>query len=68
MVGEGNEATAIGLLFGINGTIGIGAPFIASLIIENLGGYGSIFYYAGALSAASALAVIAARFGVRSNN
>ena len=68
VVGEGNEATAIGLLFGINGTIGIGAPFIASLIIENLGGYGSIFYYAGALSAASALAVIAARFGVRSNN
>ena len=67
VVGEGNEATAIGLLFGINGTIGIGTPFIASLIIENLGGYGSIFYYAGALSAASAVAVIATKIIAPSN-
>ena len=68
VVGEGNEATAIGLLFGINGTIGIGTPFIASLIIEHMGGYGSIFYYAGGLSAASAVAVIATKFTGRGNN
>lgn len=67
VVGEGNEATAIGLLFGINGTIGIGTPFIASLIIENLGGYESIFYYAGGLSAASAVAVIATKIIAPSN-
>ncbi|MEC9309240.1 MAG: MFS transporter [Chloroflexota bacterium] len=58
IVGQGNEATAIGMLFGINGTIGVGAPFIASGIIEHLGGYGSIFYYGGMLSAVSALAVL----------
>ena len=58
IVGHGNEATAIGMLFGINGSIGVGAPFIASAIIEYLGGYGSIFYYGGALSAMSAIAVL----------
>ena len=46
-VGAGTEATAIGLLFGINGVIGIGSPFLASAIIENWGGYGAVFYYAG---------------------
>ncbi len=55
VVGQGTEATAIGLLFGINGLVGVATPFLASAIIDNLGGYGSIFYYAGALSVLSAV-------------
>ena len=58
LVGRGTEATAIGLLFGINGVIGIGSPFVASTIIDHLGGYGSIFYYSGILTAASALLIL----------
>ena len=56
-VGEGAEATAIGLLFGINGVIGIGAPFLASAVISNLGGYGAVFYYAGGLTLVTAVIV-----------
>ena len=59
VVGQGTEATAIGLLFGINGVIGVGSPFIASAIIEFLGGYGGIFYYVGILTAASAVITVA---------
>jgi MFS family permease len=59
VVGPGTEATAIGLLFGINGVIGIGSPFLASAIIGFLGGYGGIFYYAGILTAISAVITIA---------
>jgi MFS family permease len=58
VVGRGTEATAIGLLFGINGIIGVGSPFVASAIIDFLGGYGAIFYYAGILTAASAVTTI----------
>ncbi|MFQ6029267.1 MAG: MFS transporter, partial [Dehalococcoidia bacterium] len=57
-VGQGTEATAIGLLFGINGVIGIGSPFVALTIIDYLGGYGSIYYYSGILTAASALIIM----------
>ncbi len=57
-VGQGTEATAIGLLFGINGVIGIGSPFLASAIIEHWGGYGSVFYYAGILTAITAVIVV----------
>ena len=57
-VGTGTEATAIGLLFGINGVIGIGSPFLASAIIEYFDSYGAVFYYAGILTALAA-AIIA---------
>ena len=56
-VGEGSEATAIGLLFGINGVIGIGSPFLASAVISSLGGYGAVFYYAGGLTLVTAVIV-----------
>ena len=58
-VGQGAEATAIGLLFGINGVIGIGSPFVASAVISNLGGYGAVFYYAGALTLLTAVIITA---------
>jgi MFS family permease len=57
-VGRGTEATAIGLLFGINGVIGIGSPFLASTIIEYWGGYGAVFYYAGILTLVTAVIVL----------
>lgn len=58
-VGQGAEATAIGLLFGINGVIGIGSPFLASAVISSLGGYGAVFYYAGALTLLTAVIITA---------
>ena len=39
VVGRGTEATAIGLLFGLNGVVGAGSPFLANLIIDHFGGY-----------------------------
>ena len=58
VVGRGTEAKAIGLLFGLSGMVGIATPFIASAIIDNAGGYGSIYYYAGILTAFTAVLVI----------
>ncbi len=58
-VGQGTEATAIGLLFGINGVIGIGSPFLASAIIDYFGNYGAVFYYAGILTFITAIIVVA---------
>ena len=57
VVGRGTEATAIGLLFGLNGVIAAGSPFLATVII-NLWGYGSIFYYSGIVTALTAALVL----------
>ena len=57
VVPKGTEATASGLIFGINGMLGFGSPFLAAFIIEDLGGYGSIFYYVGALTLVSAVII-----------
>ena len=58
ITGRGTEATATGLIFGLNGVIGAATPFIATVIIDHLGGYGSVYYYSGILTAASALMVL----------
>ena len=58
-VGRGAEATAIGLLFGINGVIGIGSPFLAARIISYFDTFGAVFYYAGGLTLLTAIIVIA---------
>ena len=58
VVGRGTEATAIGLLFGLNGVLGAASPFLATLVINYLGGYGSIFYYAGILAALPAFSLM----------
>lgn len=57
VVQKGTEATASGLIFGINGLLGFGSPFIAAFIIDDYGGYGSIFYYVGALTVVSAVII-----------
>ena len=58
VVGRGTEATAIGLLFGLNGIIAAASPFLATVIIEHFGGYGSIFYYSGIMTALAAALVL----------
>ena len=55
IVERGTEATASGLIFGINGVLGFGSPFLAAFIIEDLGGYGSIYYYVGILTFVAAV-------------
>ncbi len=55
--GQGREATAIGLLFGINGVIGIGSPFLASAIIDYTESFGSVYYYAGILTMITAVII-----------
>jgi len=58
VVAKGTEATASGLIFGVNGLLGFGSPFLAAYIINNLGGYGSIFYYVGALTVVAAVIIV----------
>ena len=60
VVGRGTEATAVGLIFGLNGILGAVSPFLGYFVIENFGGYGSVFYYAGILTAISAVLVMVA--------
>ena len=64
-VGQGTEATAVGLIFGLNGILGAVSPFLAYLVIENFGGYGSVYYYAGILTLVSGVLILAAPVGRR---
>lgn len=65
VTGRGTEATTTGLIFGLNGVVGAASPFVATVIIENLGGYGSVYYYAGILTAVSGLLVLLVPFTPR---
>ena len=62
VVEKGTEATASGLIFGFNGIIGFASPFIATVIINEMGGYGSIFYYVSIMTVAALLIVLAVPF------
>ncbi len=62
-VGEGREATAVGLIFGLNGILGAVSPFLAFLVIDNFGGYGAVYYYAGILTAAGGVLAVLAPTG-----
>ena len=64
-VGRGTEATAVGLIFGLNGILGAVSPFLAFLVIENFGGYGSVYYYAGILTLLSGALILVAPMGRR---
>ncbi len=64
-VGSGTEATAVGLIFGLNGILGAVSPFLAYIVIENFGGYGAVYYYAGILTLVSGVLVLAAPTGRR---
>ncbi len=59
-VGRGTEATAVGLIFGLNGILGAASPFIAFLVIENFGGYGAVYYYSGVLTLVAGAMILVA--------
>ncbi len=59
-VGRGTEATAVGLIFGLNGILGAVSPFLAFLVIENFGGYGSVYYYSGILTLVAGVLIMVA--------
>ena len=56
--GRGREATTIGVMFGVGGIFGGLSPFLGAVIIDHFGGYGSIFYYSGILTAITAAIII----------
>ena len=60
VVGPGTEAAAVGLIFGINGILGAVSPFLGYLVIDSFGGYGAVYYFAGALTLVSAVLTILA--------
>ena len=55
---RGTEATVAGVVFGINGAIGFASTLFIAYIIDNLGGYGSMYIYVGVLTAVSAVIVL----------
>ena len=59
---RGTEATVAGLVFGINGAVGFASTTLAATIIENFGGYGSMYIYVGALTVVSGIIVILTPF------
>ncbi len=59
---RGTEATVAGLVFGINGAVGFASTAIAAVIIENFGGYGSVYVYVGILTAAAGVIVVLTPF------
>ena len=60
ITGRGTEAATVGLIFGLDGLVSGTSPFIATVIINHLGGFGSIYYYAGILTILSGLLVMIA--------
>lgn len=56
-VARGTEATVAGLVFGINGAVGFASTLLVTYIIENFGGYASMYLYAAALTALALLIV-----------
>ena len=47
-----------GLVFGINGAVGFASTVLVAVIIENLGGYGSMYVYVGMLTAVAGVIVL----------
>ena len=59
---RGTEATVAGLVFGINGAVGFASTALAATIIENFGGYGSVYIYVGTLTVLAGIIVILTPF------
>ncbi len=59
---RGTEATVAGLVFGINGAVGFASTLLVAYIIDNLGGYGSMYIYVGVLTAAAGIIVLLTPF------
>ena len=59
---RGTEATVAGLVFGVNGAVGFGSTLLVAYIIENLGGYGSMYVYVVILTAVAGIIVLLTPF------
>jgi len=59
---RGTEATVAGLVFGINGAVGFASTLLVAYIIDNWGGYGSMYIYVGILTAAAGIIVLLTPF------
>ncbi len=59
---RGTEATVAGLVFGINGAVGFASTLLVAYIIDNLGGYGSMYIYVGVLTAVAGVIVLLTPF------
>ena len=59
---RGTEATVAGLVFGINGAVGFASTLFVAYIIDNLGGYGSMYVYVGVLTAVAGVIVLLTPF------
>ena len=59
---RGTEATVAGLVFGINGAVGFASTLFVAYIIDNLGGYGSMYIYVGILTAIAGVIVLLTPF------
>ena len=59
---RGTEATVAGLVFGINGAVGFASTLFVAYIIDNLGGYGSMYLYVGVLTAVAGVIVLLTPF------
>ena len=55
---RGTEATVAGAVFGINGAVGFASTLFVAYIIDNLGGYGSMYVYVGVLTAIAGVIVL----------
>ena len=57
-VERGSEATVGGLVFGINGAVGLGSHLFTPTIIDDFGGFGSVYIFVGALTALAGVIVV----------
>ena len=49
-VERGTEGTIAGVVFGLNGIAGLGSTLLIAYLIENFGGYATVYIYAAALT------------------
>ncbi len=59
---RGTEGTVAGLVFGINGAVAFASTQLVAYIIDNLGGYSSMYIYTAVLTAVAAVIVLLAPF------
>ena len=59
---RGTEATVAGLVFGVNGAVGFASTLFVAYLIDQVGGYGSMFMYVGVLTAIAAVLVLLTPF------
>ena len=59
---RGTEATVAGLVFGINGAAGFASNVLVAYIIENVGGYGSMYVYVGIMTAVAGVIILLTPF------